>query len=70
MTVTYEDVEDAANRLEGVANRTPVVTSRTLDERLGARLFLKCESFQRMGAFTGFALRVSSTPSTASAMLR
>ena len=50
-SVSYEDVEDAAHRLEGVANRTPVVTSRTLDERLGARLFLKCESFQRMGAF-------------------
>jgi threo-3-hydroxy-L-aspartate ammonia-lyase len=50
-SVSYEDVEDAAKRLEGVANRTPVVTSRTLDERLGARLFLKCESFQRMGAF-------------------
>lgn len=49
--VTYDDVADAAQRLEGVANRTPVVTSRTLDERLGARLFLKCESFQRMGAF-------------------
>ena len=51
MTVTYEDVASAAERLEGVANRTPVVTSRTLDERLDARLFLKCESFQRMGAF-------------------
>jgi len=50
-SVSYEDVADAAQRLEGVANRTPVVTSRTLDERLGARLFLKCESFQRMGAF-------------------
>jgi threo-3-hydroxy-L-aspartate ammonia-lyase len=50
-SVSYDDVADAAQRLEGVANRTPVVTSRTLDERLGARLFLKCESFQRMGAF-------------------
>jgi threonine dehydratase len=50
-SVSYEDVADAAQRLDGVANRTPVVTSRTLDERLGARLFLKCESFQRMGAF-------------------
>jgi threonine dehydratase len=49
--VTYDDVVDAAARLEGIANRTPVVTSRTLDERLGAKLFLKCESFQRMGAF-------------------
>ncbi|PYQ10814.1 MAG: threo-3-hydroxy-L-aspartate ammonia-lyase [Acidobacteria bacterium] len=49
--VTYADVESAAERLEGVANRTPVLRSRTLDERLGARVFLKCESFQRMGAF-------------------
>jgi threonine dehydratase len=49
--VSYDDVADAVERLEGVANRTPVVTSRTLDERVGARLFLKCESFQRMGAF-------------------
>jgi threonine dehydratase len=49
--VTYDDVAEAADRLEGIANRTPVMTSRTLDERLGARLFLKCESFQRMGAF-------------------
>jgi len=49
--VTFDDVAAAAERLEGVANRTPVVTSRTLDERVGARLFLKCESFQRMGAF-------------------
>jgi len=49
--VTYDDVADAAERLEGVANRTPVVTSRTLDERVGGRVFLKCESFQRMGAF-------------------
>jgi threo-3-hydroxy-L-aspartate ammonia-lyase len=48
---TYEDVVDAASRLEGVANRTPVVTSRTLDERLRARVFFKCESLQRMGAF-------------------
>jgi len=48
---TYDDVAAAAERLRGVANRTPVATSRTLDERLGAQLFLKCESFQRMGAF-------------------
>jgi threonine dehydratase len=49
--VTYDDVAEAADRLQGIANRTPVMTSRALDERLGARLFLKCESFQRMGAF-------------------
>ncbi len=49
--VTYGDIVDAAGRLEGVAHRTPVATSRTLDERLGASVFLKCENLQRMGAF-------------------
>jgi threonine dehydratase len=49
--VTYDDVKAAAERLRGVAHRTPVATSRTLDERLAARLFLKCENFQRAGAF-------------------
>jgi len=49
--VTYDDVVQAAARLEGVAHRTPVATSRTLDERLSARLFLKCENLQRAGAF-------------------
>ena len=42
---------EAAQILRGVAHRTPVMTSRTLDEEVGARVFLKCESFQRMGAF-------------------
>jgi threonine dehydratase len=41
----------ARRRLEGVAHRTPVLTSQTLDGEVGARVFLKCESFQRMGAF-------------------
>jgi threonine dehydratase len=45
------DVERAAERLSGVAHRTPVLTSRMLDERLGARLHLKAESLQRAGAF-------------------
>ena len=49
--VSFEDVQAAAERLQGVAHRTPVATSRTLDERLGASLFLKCENLQRMGAF-------------------
>jgi len=48
---TVADVREAAARLAGVANRTPVHTSRTLDERTGAAVFLKCESFQRGGAF-------------------
>ena len=49
--VSFDDIVAAAGRIEGVAHRTPVATSRTLDERLGAKLFLKCENLQRMGAF-------------------
>jgi threonine dehydratase len=49
--VTFEDVRAAAVRLDGVAHRTPVLTSRTLDEQSGGRIFLKCENLQRMGAF-------------------
>ncbi|WP_128374538.1 threo-3-hydroxy-L-aspartate ammonia-lyase [Streptomyces cavernae] len=49
--VTLDDVRDAAARLEGVAHRTPVLRSGTLDERVGAEVFLKCENFQRIGAF-------------------
>jgi threonine dehydratase len=48
---TYEDVLAAAGRIAAHAHRTPVLTSRTLDEELGARVFLKCENLQRMGAF-------------------
>jgi threo-3-hydroxy-L-aspartate ammonia-lyase len=48
---TYADVEAAARRLQGKAHRTPVMTSRTVDEALGAAVFFKCENFQRMGAF-------------------
>ena len=48
---TFDDVRAAAARLAGHAHRTPVLTSRTLDEQLGARVFLKCENLQRMGAF-------------------
>jgi len=50
-TPTYDDVLAAAARLDGHANRTPVLTSRTLDTSSGAQFFLKCENFQRMGAF-------------------
>ena len=49
--MTFEDVEAAARRIAGAARVTPVLTSRTLDDRLRARVFLKCESFQRAGAF-------------------
>jgi threo-3-hydroxy-L-aspartate ammonia-lyase len=49
--IVLEDVQAAADRLAGVAHRTPVLTSRTLDERTGATLLLKAENLQRAGAF-------------------
>ncbi len=45
------EVRAAARRLEGIAHRTPVVHSQTLDERVGASVFVKCENLQRVGAF-------------------
>ena len=51
LAVAYDDVAAAAARLDGIANRTPVMTSRTLDARVGASVFCKCENFQRTGAF-------------------
>jgi threo-3-hydroxy-L-aspartate ammonia-lyase len=47
----YAAIERAAMRLDGVAMRTPVLTSRTSDEHTGASLFFKCENFQRTGSF-------------------
>jgi len=49
--VTLEDVQAAAARLAGVAHRTPVLTSHTLDDRVGAHVHLKAECYQRGGAF-------------------
>jgi threonine dehydratase len=51
MTVTLDDVRDAAQRIKGVAHRTPVLRSRTLDALVGAEVFLKAENLQRVGAF-------------------
>lgn len=48
---TYDDVCTAAERIKGHAHKTPVMTSRTIDTELGARVFFKCENLQRMGAF-------------------
>ncbi|KKN07821.1 hypothetical protein LCGC14_1063010 [marine sediment metagenome] len=49
--VEYKDILAAYDRLEGIINKTPVMTSRTLNELLNAELYLKCENFQRVGAF-------------------
>ena len=51
LAVSFRDVEEAAGRLDGVAHRTPVLTSRTLDARVGGEVLLKAENFQRGGAF-------------------
>jgi threonine dehydratase len=51
LAIDYADVAAAAERLAGHAHRTPVLTSRTADERTGARVFFKCENLQRIGAF-------------------
>jgi threo-3-hydroxy-L-aspartate ammonia-lyase len=47
----FDDIRAAAARLQGVAHRTPVLRSRTLDQLLGAQVFMKAENLQRMGAF-------------------
>ncbi len=49
--IELEDVQAAAERLRGAANRTPVLTSRTLDGVVGAAVHVKAECFQRGGAF-------------------
>jgi len=51
IAVTLDDIRAAAARLSSCAHRTPVLTSRTLDERCGGSIFLKCENFQKVGAF-------------------
>ncbi len=51
LPVTFADVCTAAARLNGVANRTPVMTSRTFNAMTGRQVFFKCENFQRGGAF-------------------
>ncbi len=49
--ITFGDIQQAAQRLSGIAHRTPIATSRTLNERISAQVFAKCENLQRVGAF-------------------
>ena len=63
MSLTAQDVRDAAVRIAGAIKRTPVMTSRGLDQRAGAACFLKCENFQTSGSFkirgaTNFARQI------------
>lgn len=49
--VTFETIAAAAERLRDVAHRTPVLTSRTVNDRTQSQVFFKCENFQRTGSF-------------------
>ena len=62
--IEVDDIQAAARTLEGVVHRTPVVSSRTLDELLGAHVLMKAEIFQRGGAFKlrGAYNKVASIP--------
>lgn len=51
LAVSFQDVVDAAKRIEAYVHRTPVLTCKSLDRLYGARLFFKCENFQKIGAF-------------------
>ena len=51
LPVTYADIEAAAERLTGVAHRTSILTSKTVNERTNSQVFFKCENFQRAGSF-------------------
>ena len=48
---SIEDVRAAAERIKGIGHRTPILTSKTLDQMAGRKLFFKCENFQKIGAF-------------------
>src|SRR5438552_12363915 len=48
---TLADVESAGRQIAGVAHRTAIATSRTVNARTGAEIFFKCENLQRGGAF-------------------
>lgn len=51
MTVTINDIQQAAQRIKPYIHRTPVMTNESLNQQVGAQVFLKCENFQKVGAF-------------------
>lgn len=50
-SITITDIQAAAKRLDGIAHHTPVITSRTVNQRINSQVFFKCENFQRTGSF-------------------
>lgn len=51
MPTTFNDIVQAALRIKSYAHRTPVLTNKSLDQKAGAQVYLKCENFQKVGAF-------------------
>ena len=51
MTPTLNDIRAAAQRIKPYAHRTPVLTNESLNQQVGAQVFLKCENLQKVGAF-------------------
>lgn len=51
MTVTFQEIQQAAERIEPYIHRTPVLTNHSLNQKVGAQVFLKCENMQKVGAF-------------------
>ena len=51
MTVSIEDIRKAADRIKPYIHRTPVMTNESLNQKVGAQVFMKCENLQKVGAF-------------------
>jgi len=51
MSPTLQDIQQAAERIKPYTHRTPVLTNESLNQRVGAQVYLKCENFQKVGAF-------------------
>ncbi|MCL4269755.1 MAG: pyridoxal-phosphate dependent enzyme [Anaerolineales bacterium] len=51
MTVSIEDIQQAAQRIKPYIHRTPILTNESLNQQVGVQVFLKCENFQKVGAF-------------------
>ncbi|HNQ94049.1 MAG TPA: pyridoxal-phosphate dependent enzyme, partial [Anaerolineales bacterium] len=51
MILTLQGIQKAAEQIKPYAHRTPVMTNESLNQRVGAQVFLKCENFQKVGAF-------------------
>jgi threonine dehydratase len=51
MSITLQDIREAAHRIKPYIHRTPVLTNESLNKRVGAQVYLKCENLQKVGAF-------------------